>query len=35
MTDIVELVLADHRRIRQLRETLGDAARYSAGPGPG
>lgn len=34
MTDIVELVLADHRRIRQLREALGDAARYSAGPGP-
>jgi Hemerythrin HHE cation binding domain len=35
MTDIIELVLDDHRRIRQLREALHDAARHDAGGGPG
>jgi Hemerythrin HHE cation binding domain len=35
MTDIIELVLDDHRRIRRLREALHDTARYGAGTGPG
>ena len=35
MTDITELVLGDHRRIRQLREALHDTARSAPGGGPG
>ncbi len=35
MTDIIELVFADHRRIRQLRQALDDAARDGARGGPG
>jgi Hemerythrin HHE cation binding domain len=35
MTDIIELVLGDHRRIRQLWETLHDTARYDPRGGPG
>ncbi|MGH3246834.1 MAG: hemerythrin domain-containing protein [Trebonia sp.] len=30
--DIVELVMADHRRIRHLARAVDDAARYTAGP---
>jgi Hemerythrin HHE cation binding domain len=32
--DIVELIMADHRRIRRLRDVLYDAARHHGGPGP-
>ncbi len=35
MTDIIELLLADHRRIRRLRQALHDTARDGAGAGPG
>lgn len=34
-TDIIELVMADHRRIRRLLDSLENAARYSKHPGPG
>jgi Hemerythrin HHE cation binding domain len=33
MTDIIELILADHQRIRRLLGALDDAARYGEGPG--
>lgn len=33
--DIVELIMADHRRIRRLRGALQDAARYDGDAGPG
>lgn len=33
MADIVELILADHRRIRRLLNAVEDAARYSRQPG--
>lgn len=33
-TDIVELIMADHRRIRRLRGALQDAARYDGDAGP-
>lgn len=33
-TDIAELIMADHRRIRRLREALEDAVRCSGGSGP-
>ena len=33
MADIIELILADHRRIRRLLGALGDAARYGEDPG--
>src|SRR5579863_775911 len=32
--DILELIMADHRRIRRLRGALQDAARYDADAGP-
>jgi hypothetical protein len=32
--DVVELILADHRRIRRLREVLDDAVRRGAASGP-
>jgi Hemerythrin HHE cation binding domain len=35
MTDIIELVLSDHRRIRQLQKALHDTARYDPGGRPG
>jgi hypothetical protein len=31
--DIIELIMADHRRVRRLREALSDTARYSGGSG--
>ncbi len=34
-TDIIDLVLADHRRIRRLCSALQDAVRWSGGPGSG
>jgi Hemerythrin HHE cation binding domain len=33
-TDIIELILADHRRISRLCTVLSDTARYDDGPGP-
>jgi hypothetical protein len=33
--DIVELIMADHRRIRRLRGALQDAVRYDGDAGPG
>jgi len=32
--DIIELILADHRRIRRLCDALYDPARYDGGPRP-
>jgi len=32
--DILELIMADHRRIGRLRDVLDDAARHDGGPGP-
>jgi len=32
--DVMNLIMADHRRIRRLRETLHDAARLAGGSGP-
>lgn len=34
-TDVVELALADHRRIRRLSQALDDGARWAARSGPG
>ena len=33
--DVIELVMADHRRIRRLQDSLHNAARYGRGPGSG
>jgi hypothetical protein len=33
-TDIIELIMADHRRIGRLRDALYDTARYRGDPGP-
>lgn len=33
--DVIELVLADHRRIRRLSQSLDAAVRWAAHPGPG
>jgi Hemerythrin HHE cation binding domain len=33
--DIIELIMADHRRIRRLCQALDDAARQAGGPAPG
>jgi hypothetical protein len=32
--DVMDLIMADHRRIRRLRETLHDAARFAGASGP-
>lgn len=32
--DIIELLMADHRRIRRLSQVLDDAARWAGHPGP-
>ncbi|PZR93413.1 MAG: cation-binding protein [Candidatus Nephthysia bennettiae] len=32
MADVIDLILADHRRIRRLANTVNDAGRYGGGP---